>query len=164
MGIPPKIQPKTSEMMDDPKPSGFLWWKAWAVQGDTLFPVFRDKQQPGTSRQALAPLTRGSQPWSLVMPPPWLSRGSAPFDTCYLPLILEHSVLFRGILDCSGSQVQGSSLSSDPDFLLRQKVHKKHLTHENCTIRGAKSLIKPLPGLTPLCHQLLPDPRSDPTT
>lgn len=40
------------------------------VQGDSPCPVFRDKQQPGTCSQALAPLMWGSQPQSLVLPPP----------------------------------------------------------------------------------------------
>lgn len=52
----------------NPKPSGFPWRKAWSAQGHSLFPVFRDKQQPGTCRQALAPLTWGSQPRSYPLP------------------------------------------------------------------------------------------------
>lgn len=71
-----KFNPKPLKLwMGDknPKPSGFPWRKAWSVQGDSLFPVFRDKQQPGTCRQALAPdmgLTAS------VLRPPCLARGS----------------------------------------------------------------------------------------
>lgn len=53
-----------------------------------------------TSR--LAPLTCGSWPGSLILPPPCLSRDLDPFD---------FTVLFWEILNYSGSQVQGSSLS-----------------------------------------------------
>lgn len=73
-----------------------------------------------SSSQGLAALTCGSWTQSLILPPPCLSRDLAPFDFI---------VLFWGILNYSGSQVQGSSLCSDPDFpLRRQKVHKNHRT------------------------------------
>lgn len=120
--------------------------EAWTVQ--SLCPVSRDK-----SSQALAPdmwlTTLATDPT-----PSCLSRDLDPFD---------FTVLFWGILNYSGSQVQGSSLSSDPDFLLRrQKVHKKHRTGEKCISHGAESLTTKLPDLAPLCHQLLPAPRSNP--
>lgn len=55
-----------------------------------------------SSSQTLAHLTDGSWPQSLTLPPPCLSRDLDPFD---------FTVLFWGVLNYSGSQVQGSSLS-----------------------------------------------------
>lgn len=51
-----------------------------------------------SSSQALTPLTCGSWPGSLILPPPCISRDLDPFD---------FTVFFWGILNYSGSQMQG---------------------------------------------------------
>lgn len=143
-----ELNPKSLKLwMKDknPQSSGLPWRPG--LSRESLCPGSRDKQQLSTRS-----LTCGSRPRSLILPPPCLSRDLDPFD---------FTVPFWGILNYSGSQVQGS----DPDFLLRrQKVHKKHRTGENCISQGAESLTTKLADLTPLCYQLLPAPRSDPVT